>query len=318
MAKILVTGGAGYIGAHVARALVQAGHTPIVVDDLSTGSKTNLAESVALYEGDFGDPTLLRTIFQEHQIEAVMHMAASIEVAESVAKPVAYLHNNTASTLALLENMREAGINRIIFSSTAAVYGQQEQMPITESAQPNPIDPYGHSKFISEQLIQYFCKHVGLSAVVFRYFNACGSDFDQTIYSQHETHLIPVIMEVVAGKRPALEVFGNDYPTVDGTGVRDYVHVLDIARAHLVGLGFLEQASGFNLFNIGTGHGYSVLEVVESARKITGHPIPVKFQPRRPGDAPITVADNTKIKQGLGFVLEHSDMPTIIKTSLRI
>ncbi len=315
MAHILVTGGAGYIGAHVVRELLKNNHSAVVIDDLSTGRKEHLDKAVTFVEGDYGNESVLKQIFVDHAIDAVVHMAASIEVGESVEKPIEYLENNTIRTHHLLKAMTEAGVKKLIFSSTAAVYGIQEKVPISEEAPVSPLDPYGYSKLICEHLIRYYSNFTGLQAVIFRYFNACGSDFDKTIYSAHESHLIPYVMDVASGRRPQVKVFGSDYNTIDGTGVRDYVHVLDIARAHLAGLNFLDQHTGVSLFNIGTGNGLSVLQIIEAARAVTGKEIAVEMAPRRPGDSPITVADNAKIKRELGFELAHSDIETIIKTS---
>jgi UDP-glucose-4-epimerase GalE len=317
MANILVTGGAGYIGAHVVRQLQAAGNNVVVIDNLSTGRRENLASSVKLIEADFGNPVVLKNALEGHGIESVIHLAASIEVGESMEKPIAYLENNTIKTHTLIKTMLDSRINKLIFSSTAAVYGHQEQVPIPETAPVGPVDAYGYSKMLSEQLINHYARYAGLQGIIFRFFNACGTDYDKQIYSAHESHLIPYVMDVVSGRRPELVVFGTDYPTKDGTGVRDYVHVLDIARAHVAGLGYFGRHPHVSVFNIGTGHGHSVLDIVEATRQVTGHPLPVQTGPRRPGDAPITVADNARIKRELGFELKHSDLRNILETSWR-
>jgi UDP-glucose 4-epimerase len=313
---VLVTGGAGYIGAHVIRELLKNDYDVAVVDNLSTGLRSNLSEKVAFYEGDFADPALLKRIFNEHKIEAVLHMAASIEVGESVEKPLDYLHNNTIRTEQLLKSMLEADVTKLIFSSTAAVYGIQEKVPISESAATGPLDPYGSSKLLSENLIKFYGQFAGLNAIIFRYFNACGSDFDKQIQDTHKSHLIPHIIDVVKGDKNELTILGTDYPTPDGTGVRDYVHVLDIARAHVVGLSKLGKSSEVEIFNIGTSEGKSVREVIRAVEEVASKKLNVVEGLRRPGDTPITVADNTKIERELNFKLIHSDLKTIIETSL--
>lgn len=316
---ILVTGGAGYIGAHTVRQLVAAGHRVIVIDNLSTGSRENLADTVELIEGDFSDIALLKKIFTEHAVDAVMHFAASIEVGESVEQPIEYLDNNTLKTAALIKAMLEHGVSNLIFSSTAAVYGLQEHMPIPETAQTGPLDPYGASKLLTEQLIQFHAQFAGLNAIIFRFFNACGSDFDKTIYSAHESHLIPRVIDVAEGRAECIYIYGTDYNTIDGTGVRDYVHVLDIARAHIVALEQLTQQANqqkkAEVYNIGTSSGLSVRQIIQAAEEIIKKPIAITEGGRREGDSPITVADNSKIREKLKFNLEYSDLDTIIKTS---
>ncbi len=316
MENILVTGGAGYIGSHVIRQLIANGYTPVVVDNLSMGRKENLPESAAFVQGDFGDEQLLTQLFTDYQISSVIHLAASIEVGESVEKPVEYLYNNTISTQTLLRKMKEHGVKNIIFSSTAAVYGLQEQVPISETAPTGPVDPYGYSKLIAENLIHFYGKYAGLRGIIFRFFNACGADPEQPIFDSHKSHLITYAADVVNGKNPVLTIFGEDYPTPDGTGVRDYVHVLDIARAHVAGLKHLESIQGVETYNIGTSNGQSVKQVIAAIERVTGKTVPTKIGPRRPGDAPITVADSSKLQQQLSFKLEHSDIDNIIKTSM--
>jgi UDP-glucose 4-epimerase len=314
---ILVTGGAGYIGAHAVRKLVAEGYGVVVVDNLSFGLRDRAHPKAVFIEGDFGDENILMEIFSSHKIDSVMHFAASIEVGESVEKPLEYLDNNTAKTNNLLNAMSRSGIRKLIFSSTAAVYGHQEKVPISEDAKLGPIDPYGNTKMLSERLIEFHSKFAGLNAIVFRYFNACGSDFDLAISDRHTSHLFPIIKEVLDGRRAELSVLGDDYATPDGTGVRDYVHVLDIAAAHVVGLNHLQTQSGFEIYNIGTGIGLSVKEIIDATERFTGRKLPYKIQPRRPGDAPITVADNSKIKEKLGYEIQYSDINTIIETSLK-
>ena len=238
---ILVTGGAGYIGAHVARHLVNAGHRVIILDNLTSGKKQNIPENAKFIEGDVGDFNLLRDIFAADKVEVVMHFAASIEVEESVKEPGKYLSNNAINTARLLAAMDEAGVKEIIFSSTAAVYGTQEKQPIPETAKKAPQNPYGHSKLIAEETIAYYCRHKSFKAVVFRYFNACGSDFDGKIQTSHSSHLLAKLMEAVISRDVVFTIHGNDYPTHDGTAVRDYVHVLDIVEAHLIAM---EKLSG--------------------------------------------------------------------------
>ncbi len=313
--RVLVTGGAGYIGSHVVRQLLAAGHQVVIIDNLSAGKESNVPDNALLVQGDIGDSGLVRQILMKYDIDVVFHLAASIEVEESTKLPLEYLDNNTLATESLLRVMTECGVNKLIFSSTAAVYGEPETVPIPETAPTQPNNPYGYTKLISEHLIRYYCEAKGLQAVVLRYFNACGTDYDGEIKSTHESHLIPIVMEVIAGGRPALTINGNDYETFDGTCVRDYVHVLDIARAHLAAMDRLEQLPSFTVYNVGTSHGSSVQQIVQAAAEITGHMIPLEVGSRRPGDAPATVADNRKIQTELGFQLLHSDLETIIKTS---
>ncbi len=322
--NILVTGGAGYIGAHAVRKIIEAGHQVTVIDDFSTGQKSNLSSDVELVKGDFGDAKLLRKIFESHQgnpIEAVMHFAASIDLNESIKKPVEYFENNTLKTGILIQEMLRAGVNKFIFSSTAAVYGKQKSMPITETARGEELAPYGLSKALSEQLIQAYANSAGLQAIVFRYFNAAGSDVDKLIYPQHATTLIPQIIDVAEGRLPHLTIYGTDFDTIDGTGVRDYVHVLDIARAHVVGLEDLNKltpkSGSFKVYNIGTGTGWSVKQIIAAVERITSKHVAVQLADRRPVDVAIAVADNTKIRSELGFELEHSDLDSLIKTSWR-
>lgn len=325
--NILVTGGAGYIGAHAVRQLMQAGHGVVVIDNLTTGNKSNLPDSVELVEADFADLKVLKKIFSKSSklpIDAVMHFAASIDLNESIEKPLEYLENNTLKTAVLVQAMLEHGVTKLIFSSTAAIYGRQEIMPIPETAKGSDLAPYGLSKQLSEDLIKAYSQSAGLDCIVFRYFNAAGSDTDKKIYPSKSTSLIPQVMAVAKGQASLLTIYGTDYDTIDGTGVRDYIHVLDIARAHVRGLEVLMQAEQstdlkpgglFKIYNIGTGIGWSVKQIVEAAKRITNKPIEVKFAPRRPVDVAIALADNAKIKSELGFALEHSDLDTLIQTS---
>jgi len=312
---ILVTGGAGYIGAHVARMLLRAGHEVVVLDNFSTGKRENVPDGAKLVEGDLADVNLLRDLFAAYRFDVVMHLAASLEVEESVREPEKYLENNLGNTMKLLAVMNEAGVRNLIFSSTAAVYGDPESLPITEKSRVRPNNPYGYSKLLAEKVIKYHCAFLGLRAVVFRYFNACGCDFDGAIKPTHTSHLIPIVIDVAKGNRQYILVNGGDYETDDGTCVRDYVHVLDIAGAHIAVLDKLDEGDPFRLYNIGTSRGCSVKEVINSASETLGRIIPMEIGPRRPGDSMATVADNTKLREELGYELKYSDMRTIITTT---
>ena len=313
---ILVTGGAGYVGSHTVRQLLTQGYKVVIVDNLSTGKKEFVAPQATFYEGNFGDPTLLTKIFAENNIDAVMHFAASLEVEESVAKPAEYLHNNVIHTITLLAEMNRANVKKIIFSSTGAVYGEQIKMPIPETAELNPGNPYGYTKYLGEVLLKYYAEHLGFQASVLRYFNVCGASFEGDLGDTHiNSHLIPIIMEVAKGVREKLTVFGNDYNTFDGTCVRDYIHVLDVAEAHILALEKLGTGDSYNVYNLGTGKGLSVEEMVAAVAEITERMVPMEMGPRRAGDAPSTVADNSKIKRELGFEPKFSDLDTIIKTT---
>jgi UDP-glucose 4-epimerase len=313
--KVLVTGGAGYIGGHLVYELILAGYHVVILDNLSTGKKENLHPKAIFIEGDLADVNLLKDIFATHKFEAVFHMAASLEVEESVKEPAKYLENNVANTIKLLNAMAEANMKKIIFSSTAAVYGLSPQNPITETSPLHPNNPYGSSKLLAERAIKYFCENLGFKAVVFRYFNACGFNLDAKILPTHQSHLIYNVLQVAKGSRPFLEVYGNDYETFDGTCIRDYVHVTDIALPHILALESLDKASKFEVYNIGTGKGYSVAQVVNCASEVLNKIIPMEVATRRPGDAPSTVADNTKLLKNLGYELKHSSLENMISTS---
>jgi UDP-glucose 4-epimerase len=312
---ILVTGGAGYIGSHTVLNLRQHGYSVVVIDNLSTGQRSFVPDDVVFIEGDAGDIGLLRSVFSSYHIDAVMHFAASLEVEESVAVPVPYLENNLGTTLRLLAAMAEAGVTSIILSSTGAVYGDQVKMPIAETASLQPTNPYGQSKILCEQALEYYAKWVGFSATVLRYFNVCGAEPSGKLGDTHiNSHLIPIVLEVAQGKREKLIINGSDYDTFDGTCVRDYIHVMDIAEAHRLALENL-GTPGLSTFNVGTGKGYSVEEITRAAAEVLNRMIQIEMGPRRAGDPPIAVADTQKIRTKLGFVPQYSDLETIIKTT---
>ncbi len=316
--KVLVTGGAGYIGGHLVRELIKDGFSVVVLDNLSTGKRENLDPKAVFIEGDLADTNLLADVFSANQFEAVFHMAASLEVEESVKEPAKYFNNNLKHTIKLLEAMSQAGVKRIIFSSTAAVYGQAPVIPITENSPLHPNNPYGSSKLLAERAIKFYCEYLGLQAVIFRYFNACGFDPAARILTTHQSHLIYKVIQVAKGSQSQLQVFGNDYETLDGTCVRDYVHVLDIVRPHILALQKMDGGKNFEIFNIGTGKGSSVDQVINCASEVLNRIIPMEMAPRRPGDAPVTVADNHKLLNELGYELKFSGLENIISTSWEI
>ncbi len=316
--KVLVTGGAGYIGGHLVRELVKLGYEVVVLDNLSTGKLENLDPAALFIEGDLADENLLADIFATNTFEAVFHMAASLEVEESVREPQKYFSNNVANTYNLLLAMNEANCKKIIFSSTAAVYGSGQEAPITETSPLHPQNPYGQSKLLAERIIKYYCENLGFQAVVFRYFNACGFDVTAKILPTHQSHLIYNVIQVAKGSRSALMVFGNDYETFDGTGVRDYVHVLDIVLPHILALKALQSNTKFEIYNIGTGKGSSVAQVVSVTSEVLNKIIPMDIAPRRTGDAAMTVADNSKLTRDLQYTLQFSDLQNIIKTSWEV
>jgi UDP-glucose 4-epimerase len=316
--KVLVTGGAGYIGGHLVRELIKAGYDVVVLDNLSTGRKENIDPKAVFVEGDLADENLLKDIFASNNFEAVFHMAASLEVEESVREPAKYLENNCINTYNLLKAMNEANCKKIIFSSSAAVYGQPERVPVQETAPLRPENPYGSNKLLSERIIKYFCAYMGFKAVAFRYFNACGFDIEARILPTHQSHLIYKVMQVAKGAQPHLEVFGNDYHTSDGTCVRDYVHVLDIVVPHILALQKMDNMDRFEVFNIGTGRGFSVAEVATSASEVIGKIIPMEVAPRRAGDPAELIADNTKLLTELGYQLKHSSLENMLSTSWEV
>ncbi|MBI5530868.1 MAG: UDP-glucose 4-epimerase GalE [Candidatus Doudnabacteria bacterium] len=316
--KVLVTGGAGYIGGHLVRELIKQNYEVVVLDNLSTGRRENIDPKAIFVEGDLADVNLLRDIFANNNISAVFHMAASLEVEESVREPEKYFKNNTQNTIGLLEVMKELGINKIIFSSTAAVYGENAKVPINENSPLHPNNPYGSSKLLTERNIKYFCEYLGFKAVIFRYFNACGFDEEANILPTHQSHLIYKVMQVAKGAEPILKIFGNDYETFDGTCIRDYVHVLDIVLPHILALEKLNGDLKFEIINIGTGTGLSVAQIVNGASEIIGRIIPMETAPRRAGDAPATVADNSKLVNLLGYEPKFSSLNNILTSSWEV
>jgi len=310
---VLVTGGAGYIGAHVVRELLAAGHQPVVLDNLSTGKESNVPEGAVFIEGDVRDKQILEQIFEKYGVDAVFHLAASIDVTESIENPLDYLDNNTFATETLLRLMVEHGVGKIVFASSAAVYGDPASVPITENAVLKPINPYGYSKLLSEHILKYYADYAGLQAIVLRPFNVAGTDFDGQI--RQAAGLVPVIMEVAAGKRPHLNIYGRDYNTFDGTCVRDYAHVLDVARAYVAVLDKMPQLAHFDVYNVGSGQGHSIQQIAQLAAEVTGHMVALETPPRRPGEIECSIADNSKIRQDLGFQFKYSDMETILAMS---
>ena len=318
---ILVTGGAGYIGSHATLALKKAGYGVVVLDNLSYGHR-ELIENVVhaeLIVGDTSDRALLDQLFANHKIAAVMHFAAYIAVGESVKQPAKYYRNNVSSTLNLLEAMLAANINKFVFSSTCAVYGMPKQIPMTEDHPHHPLSPYAASKDMVETILQDFDRAFGLKSVAFRYFNASGADPSGQLGEDHhpETHLIPLALLTALRKRESLYIFGTDYDTPDGTAVRDYIHVNDLATAHILGLEYLLAGGDSEVFNLGNGNGFSVKDVIETARQVTGLPIPALESDRRPGDAPILVGSSAKAHQILNWNPRYGDLTTIIEDAWR-
>ena len=316
MASFLVVGGAGYIGSHVVKELIAAGHEVIVLDDLSKGHREAVAAG-AFLEGDLGDHVLLDRIFSEQRIDCVMHFAAYSLVGESVEDPLAYYDNNTGKTARLLTAMKVHGVLRFILSSTAAVYGEPEQIPISENASLDPTNPYGKSKLFIEKILEDCDRAYGLKFTALRYFNAAGADESGEIGEDHEleTHLIPLVLEVALGKRTHIDIYGTDWGTRDGTCVRDYVHVTDLGDAHILAAQRLMDGGSSAVYNLGCEKGYSVKEIVEVARKVTGHPIPVREAGRRPGDPERLVASSEKIKSELGWKPRFDDPEKIVATA---
>ena len=315
MKNILVTGGAGYIGSHTVRMLAARGYTPVVLDNLSKGHR----EAVAPYpfeQASVQDQARVSEILRNYHIEAVMHFAAHIEVGESVQNPAKYYANNTAGTLRLLETLVENKVPYFIFSSTAAIFGEPEQKKIDENHPKNPINPYGQSKLMVEKILADFDAAYGLKSTALRYFNASGCDDSGEIGSSYEpeTHLIPLILQTALGKRKSIKVFGTDYPTQDGTCVRDYVHVNDLARAHILALEKMEKDNVSERFNLGSGNGHSVAELIKTAKKITGIDFPVEYVARRAGDPAVLVADSAKAQRVLNWKPQY-DLTRIIQTA---
>jgi len=314
--KILITGGAGYIESHVVKLLGEKGFEILVIDNLSKGHKEAVLYRT-LEKVDLSDKITLKRILEEFKPDAVMHFAAFIEVGESVVNPIKYYENNTCNTLNLLKTMMETGIKRFIFSSTAAVYGDPQKIPISEDHPISPINPYGQSKASVEKILKDFDKAYDLKYVSLRYFNAAGADPEGRIGESHdpETHLIPLILKAAKGERESIKIFGTDYPTLDGTCIRDYIHVNDLAEVHYLALEYLLDGGKSSVFNCGYGHGYSVKEVIDTAKKVTGIDFKVEEADKRPGDPPILVADNTKLKGTFGWKPKFDDLEYIIQTA---
>jgi len=316
--QVLVTGGAGYIGSHTAKELAARGHSPVVVDNLSRGYRWAVKWG-PLEEVDLGGRERLGAVFEKYSIDAVIHFAAFAYVGESMRSASEYFRNNVVCTLNLLDAMREHGVNKLVFSSTCATYGNPRRVPISENHPQDPVNPYGESKLIVERLLRWYGQVYGLQWTALRYFNAAGADPGGETGEAHspETHLIPLAIAAAAGSIPALEVFGTDYETPDGTAVRDYIHVADLATAHIQALERPHREGTGRVYNLGTGHGYSVREVMAAVEKAAGRKVPFVESPRRAGDPPILVADAAKALGELGWKPQHSSLDTIVETAWR-
>ena len=315
--NVLVVGGAGYIGSHCVRQLLAAGHRPVVLDNLVFGHRGAIAAGVPLYPADLGDEAAVGEILDREKIEAVMHFAAFAYVGESVNDPLKYYFNNVVATLGLLRVMLKHGVKKFVFSSTCATYGVPTAMPIVETMPQAPINPYGQTKLDIESALKALAQAHGLSFAAFRYFNAAGAAEDGSIGEDHvpESHLIPLAIESAVGRRPALQVFGTDYPTPDGTCLRDYVHVDDLSRAHIAVFAKLEQPGTALFYNLGTGRPTSVLEVIRAVEKVTGLKVPYILAPRRAGDPPALYADSAKAVRELGWAIKFNQIEAIVETA---
>jgi UDP-glucose 4-epimerase len=316
MGSIMVAGGAGYIGSHCLRLLRERGHDAFAYDNLATGRREAVLDA-PLVVGDLADGALVERTLRERNVSCVFHFAASCYVGVSVTDPESYWRNNVATTLTLLSAMRRAGVGSFVFSSTCATYGEPTQEFMDETHRQWPINPYGWTKFAVERMLADFHRAYGLKYVAFRYFNAAGAHPDGRIGEDHdpETHLIPLVLQVASGVRQDIQVFGDDYPTPDGTCIRDYIHILDLSSAHLLGLEYLNRGGESTAFNLGNGAGYSVLEVIRTAEKITGRKIPFRVAPRRAGDPARLVGDAARAKTTLGWKQEFGDLATIVETA---
>lgn len=314
--RVLVTGGAGYIGSHTAKALAKAGHEPLVLDNLSAGHRWAVKWG-PLFEQDLADAQALSQLLKEQRVEAVLHFAASLLVGESVEQPRKYYWNNVVNTLHLLDAMKEAGVNRIVFSSSAATYGNPQQVPIPENHPKEPVNPYGETKLAMERALQWYGTAYGLKWMALRYFNAAGADIEGELGECHdpEAHIIPLTIKAALGERPHVEIYGTDYPTPDGSAVRDYVHVTDLGDAHVRALQHLTNGGDSRALNLGTGHGYSVREVIAEVGKISPRPVPFREGPRRAGDPPVLVADASHAGSVLGWKPQYSELKTIVKNA---
>lgn len=314
----LVLGGAGYIGSHTVDRLIEKGEKTIVVDSLVTGHRQAVNKDAKFYQGDIADKDFMRQVFKENSdIDAVIHFAAYSLVAESMKKPLKYFDNNTAGMVKLLEVMNEFSIDKIVFSSTVATYGIPEEVPIKETTPQNPINPYGESKLMMEKIMRWADKAYGIKFVPLRYFNVAGAKPDGSIGEDHmpETHLLPIVLQVAMGKRDKLQIFGDDYNTPDGTNIRDYVHPLDLADAHILAVDYLKAGNPSTAFNLGSSTGFSNREILEAARKVTNKEIPAEIAPRRGGDPDVLVASSTKAREVLGWKPQFDDISKIIETA---
>ena len=311
--NILITGGAGYIGSATAEACIQAGHSVTVYDSLVTGHRAAVPEGAAFVQADLSESQVLVETFTDQKFDAILHFAAFIEAGESMKDPGRFYSNNVTNTLTLIETAVRAGVGRLVLSSTAAVFRSSDE-PLTEESPLGPTNVYGHTKLLIEQALDWYRQIHGLHFAALRYFNACGAMPDRGEAHQPESHLIPLVLQVPLGKRDSASIYGTDYPTPDGTCIRDYIHIADLVSAHLFALEGLAERDCL-IYNLGSGIGYSVREVIEMARQVTGHPIPVKELPRRPGDSARLVASSEKIKRELGWKPEHDNLHQIVSSA---
>jgi len=315
---VLVTGGAGYIGSHMVQALVEAGESVVVIDNLSTGFSQFLPQGVPLFIGDAGDENLVEGVIAAHGVESVIHFAGSVVVPESMRDPLAYYRNNTMTTRSLLNAVVKSGVRRFIFSSTAAVYGNPDQVPVPESAPTRPLSPYGSSKLMAEIMLHDTASAYGMGYIALRYFNVAGADPQARmgLATVGATHLLKIAVEAATGQRAKIDVFGTDYPTPDGSCIRDFIHVSDLAQAHRAALSYLRDGGVSMTLNCGYGRGYSVLETIEAVRKVSGRNFAVQYGPRRPGDIMTMIADTGLIRSTLDWTPQYDDLETIARHAL--